>query len=244
VGQYNAAYRLFEAPLFIIEAVKTTFFPAASDFYIQDRSELKRLTVQLFEKATAFGISIAVVTALVSVDLITLLYGPAYRSAGALLSVLIIGVAMIMPGSVCGTTLRAADRQRISAVVTGAGALFNILLNFALIPAYAALGAAWATVATEGFVLMLHTVILWRLVGPLFSRSFLWRMVLLGVLWVSAIMVTRPLGVVPQILAACLLFFPFLIVCRVFTLDQMNNLMLLRTFRLKLKRDCWSKKRL
>lgn len=225
VGQYNAAYRLLEAPLFIIQAVTTALFPAASDFYMRDRRQLHMLTAQVVEKATAFGVSIAIVTVMVADDLVRLLYGATYSNAGRLLAVLIISVAIIMPSTVCGSTLRATDRQNISAIVTGLGALLNIGLNLALIPYYEALGAAWATVATEGFVLVIYAVLVWRWVGPLVSAAFLLRLLLISLLWVAAMMATRMLGVVAQIIAAVVLFFPFLIAGGIFKTKELKNVL-------------------
>jgi O-antigen/teichoic acid export membrane protein len=222
VGQYNAAYRLLEAPLFVIQAVTTALFPAASLFFAEDRLQLQRLTVRIFEKAAAFGLSIAVVTALVADDLVTFIYGPQYRAAGPILAVLIFSAALIMPSTICGTTLRATDRQMVSALVTGLGALLNIGLNLALIPTYAAMGAAWATLATEVFVLAVYGTLVWRSVGALFAPSFLLRMALIGTLWVVAMIALRPLGVVGQSAGAVVLLIPVLMAGAVLNADEIR----------------------
>ncbi|BBO87713.1 flippase [Desulfosarcina ovata] len=225
VGHYNAAYRLLEAPQFIVQAVTTALFPAASSFYNHDRSELRHLTAHFVQKAAAFGISVAIVTAYVADELVYLLYGSAYSASGPLLAVLIISAAIIMPNTICGTTLRATDHQNISAVVTGLGAFLNIGLNLAVVPQFEALGAAWATVATEGFVLVVYFFLVWRWVGPLFSFTFLLRLVLIGLLWMTAMTATRPLGVVAQVGAAVVLFFPFLIASGIFKTKELKKIM-------------------
>jgi len=165
VGYYNASYRLLEAPLFIISALTTALFPAASRLYQQNKSELKGMISQAFQKAMGIGLSIAFVIAFLSDDLINLIYGVAYKPAASVLPVLIFGIAIIMPSTICGTTIRAIDKQAVSAKVTGCGALFNIVLNLILIPYYSFMGAAWATLLTEVLVLIIYVSLIWRYIG-------------------------------------------------------------------------------
>lgn len=162
VGLYNAAYRLLEAPLFVIQAFTTALFPAASRMYASDPAELRAILARMVKIAGGLGIFVAVVTILIADPLIGLIYGPAYAAAAPLLMVLILSVAIIMPNTVCGTALRAVGKQSASAWATGFGALLNIALNFILIPHYGAVGAAWTTVSTEGFIFVLYYVMIRR----------------------------------------------------------------------------------
>ncbi len=226
VGQYNAAYRLLEAPLFVIQAVTTALFPAAAKIYAADPSELKPVMSQLIEKACGFGLSVAVVTAILSGKLIELVYGTTYGPAGPLLAVLIFSAAVIMPSTVCGTVLRAIGRQTVSAWVTGLGALLNILINFVLIPFWGAMGAAWATLITEGFVLVVYFTLIFRLIGAVGRWQTLVRAVFLTGLWSLTLFLTRSWHVLFQILLCTALFFPFLSVAGILTVEEVRRLIL------------------
>lgn len=226
VGQYNAAYRLLEAPLFVIQAVTTALFPAAAKIYAVNPAELKRVMSQVVEKAAAFGLSIAVVTALLSGKLIELVYGKTYGEAGPLLAVLIFSAAIIMPSTVCGTVIRAIGRQTVSAWVTGLGAVLNILLNLMLIPYWGALGAAWATLATEGFVLVVYFGMIRRFVGPVGEWITLMRLVFLAALWSLTLFLTRSWNVIHQIPLCMVLFFPFLCSTGILTVEEVKRMAL------------------
>lgn len=224
VGHYNAAYRLLEAPLFISQAVTTALFPAASKLFSRNREELRRLTAQAFQKTWAFGLSVALATALMAENLIDRIYGDAYGPSGALLAILIFSVAIIMPSTICGTTIRAIDKQRVSALVTGIGAALNIVINLILVPHYGAAGAAWATVATEVFVLVVYVGLVWRYVGPVFNGAALARMALLVGLWIGAFHFMRHWDVLIQMGCCTGLFVPFMLAARFLTVGEVRRL--------------------
>ena len=184
VGYYSAAYRLIEAPLFISTALATALFPSASRLFQSNRHELLQLVAGTFEKMAVLAFSGAMLVAFFAHEIITLIYGPAYQATAAVLPVLIFSVALIMPNSVCGTTLRATDRQKFCMGVTGVGALLNVILNLLLIPKYSLMGAAWATVLTEMWIMAAYVWQVWRHVGPIFRWQTGLKMVALnGVLF-------------------------------------------------------------
>ncbi len=224
IGQYNAAYRLLEAPLFVAQAATTALFPAAARMYTAKREELKEMMAGVVQKTCAFGLSIAIVIALISERLIVLVYGDTYRPAAPLLTVLIFSAALIMPGAMCGTAIRAANRQSVSALITGMGVLLNVVLNLLVIPRYAAIGAAWTTLATEALTFLLNMLIIRQLIGPMFRRINILQLSLLAALWIGLITLTQTFWVLYQIILCTLLFFPFLLGTRIITLTEIQVL--------------------
>jgi len=80
--------------------------------------------------------------------IIQLFYGKQFMPAAPLLAVLIWSEIAIFFTGVVVNVLIAQNRQHILPYPTLLGAAINVALNIVLIPRYAALGAAWATVAS------------------------------------------------------------------------------------------------
>jgi PST family polysaccharide transporter len=85
------------------------------------------------------------------------LYGPKFSAAVLLLQILIWSEISIFFSAVVMNILVARNQQRYLAIPTAAGAIVNVLLNLYLIPRYAAVGAAIATVVsyTVGWMVIL-----------------------------------------------------------------------------------------
>lgn len=217
VGLYNAAYKLIEAPLFISAALTTAIFPAAARLYRDNRQDLRQVASQAFTKMLAVGLLLTVIIAYCADGIIIVLYGEEYRESAQVLPILIFSVAIIMPSTICGTTIRAMDRQGTSALVTGAGAVFNVLLNLLVIPRYSLVGAAWTTVATEVFILILYYRIIARELGSIIDSTTLLRLGgMAGGLLLLLVMTAR-FGFWPQIILGGLLCPPLLVAARIFS---------------------------
>ncbi len=224
VGYYNAAYRLIEAPLFISSSLTTALFPAISRLYREDPSELKTLVSESFYKGLALGLSVALVTSFLSEELISVIYGPDYAPAARVLPVLIFSVAFIMPGTICGTTVRATDRQTVSAVVAGGGAVLNIILNLIFVPRYSFMGAAWATLATEMLVVAVYMELVRRSIGPIFRIAPLCRILALNALLMGFLYLAAPAGLWFQIAGCTILFLPITLLTGVVKMSELRKL--------------------
>ncbi|QTA83335.1 putative polysaccharide biosynthesis protein [Desulfonema limicola] len=224
VGYYNASYRLLEAPLFIISSVTTAIFPAASKLYGKDKIELANMVRQAFQKALGFGFSMSLVVAWLSYDLIELIYGKEYLPSAAVLPILIYSVAIIMPSTICGTTIRAIDMQSISAKVTGIGALLNVVLNLILVPKYSLYGAAWTTLGTEIFVLAVYAYLVWHYIGPVINLNTIFSLLGLNALFAGFLWVSGPAGFWFQLIGSVILFFPFMIAVRLIKIEELKSL--------------------
>jgi PST family polysaccharide transporter len=118
---------------------------------------------------------IVIPTVLIAPLMITILYGPEYAEATAILRIHIWSYLFVSIGVARQRWLIAENQVKFSMFATILGAIVNILLNFWLIPAYAGLGSAWATLISYGVSAFLSTVFfknLWPLFGQL-NRSLL-----------------------------------------------------------------------
>jgi len=180
VGYYNAAYRIIEAPLFLGAAFTSALFPAASKLFNIDKKQLLELVSKGFHKIMTLSISIGIVVSYFSEEIISIVFGADYQKAATILSILAFSISIIIPSTILGTSIRAIGRQTASVWVTGAGALLNITLNLIFIPRYSYIAAAWSTIATEVFVIVVYIILVIRYIGPLIDINYILRIIILN----------------------------------------------------------------
>ncbi len=167
VGWYNAAYRLVFALMFIPMGTMKAVFPVLSKYYKESMADFTRLFEKTFKVMFFIGFSLASLISLISDKIVLLLYGEEYINAAGALRILVWSTALIFVTTVMTHTTRSADRQRFTAKAVGFSAFLNLALNFILIPKYSYIGAALATLVTEGSTFLLHLVYLsTKLVKP------------------------------------------------------------------------------
>ena len=149
VGQFSAALRISEVWYFIPMAIVTAAFPAMMKKRTEGAQAYEHFLQMLYDGMAWLGVGVAGLFSVIGPWLIGKLYGSAFSHAAEVLSVQIwAGVAVSM-SFVHGKWLLAEGLQKYGLVYTVAGALLNIGLNLMLIPKFGAVGAAWATLATQ-----------------------------------------------------------------------------------------------
>jgi O-antigen/teichoic acid export membrane protein len=107
------------------------------------------------------GILLAAFFILSASPLTNIVYGDRYAHAAGLLRVL----ALVLPLSFCDSILLrmiyVRDRQKLVTPIIIVATLVNVGLNFAFIPIYGAMAAAWITVVTEAVLLTGFAGVCW-----------------------------------------------------------------------------------
>ena len=88
---------------------------------------------------------------LLAKPIVFLLYGKAYAKTAGILSVAVWYVTFSYYGSVRNVWILAEGKQKYLLGINVAGALANVMLNYALIPVWGAVGAALASLITQFF---------------------------------------------------------------------------------------------
>ncbi len=167
VGWYNAAYRLVFAMMFIPVALMKAVFPALSMYYKESKEQFATLFERSFKVLFLVGFSLASVLTMLADRIIVLIFGDEYAPAAGALKILVWSAAIIFIGTVQTHTTRASNHQNFTAKVVASSAALNVVLNFVLIPKYSLYGAAFATIASELFTFMFHSIYLTRkMVAP------------------------------------------------------------------------------
>lgn len=149
VGQYAAAFRLFDGVVLLIAPVALMFFRELRLSWT-DHETLQRLSGKGLTAALGIGILLAA-SGYVSGPVVTrALFGESYATGTAdLVRWLFLGFVFVVPNSVLTQFAIATNRERWYALCAVFAALLNVALNVVLIPAHGVTGAAWAMLATE-----------------------------------------------------------------------------------------------
>jgi len=151
-GLYGAAYRLIEAAMMLPAAFLTAYFPRLARHAEGGEEKLVvaaplRMLVSVVTAGTAFGLVFAS-------DALCLLFGAPFMEATWALRILLLAMWLIFPNYLLTNMLVARREQKAFARFVGICALMNVALNAVLIPWCGMVGAAAATVTTEGLLML------------------------------------------------------------------------------------------
>lgn len=160
VGVYAVAAQLSEAWYFLPIAVVASFFPKLIKLRDSDSELFNRRLQQLFDFLFLVAVAVALVVTLVAGPVIALLFGSGYQDSASVLTIHIWGGVFIFMRALFSRWILIENALMFSLITQGLGALFNIGLNFLLIPDHGAEGAALATVISYAIAsygaLLLH----------------------------------------------------------------------------------------
>jgi O-antigen/teichoic acid export membrane protein len=163
-GIYNAAYRVVFMLMFISYFASMALFPEASRLYAENVSELKKFYHRSMNLIILGGLPLAAGIWLIAPALVQLIYGDQFAQSGYILRFLAWLVLIAFLNNTLGMFLTASDRQAERTKVQWAAAVVNGVGNLVLIPLLGILGAALATLFSEGLLVVL---LLWKLKGVL-----------------------------------------------------------------------------
>ena len=162
-GIYNAAYKLISVLTLFYSVYLAVIFPVMSKFFKNDESML----LISFEKSVKYlmliTIPLAMATMIYSTDLIQFIYGYDYDAASSVLSILIWTVCLLFINGAANTVLNASYREVTLTKIYAIAAIFNIILNFFMIPQFSYNGAAITTVLSDILILIMQSYVIYKL---------------------------------------------------------------------------------
>jgi len=183
-GYYVAAYKPFEALLFIPVSMLSVVFPVLA---VAQRGADGRLAwaVSRFYKALlALGWPIGVGTFMLAAPL-RFLYS--YPESEPALQILAFGIPFLFVCNAFIGALNAIDRQLTFTWAALVSMVVNVALNLALIPRFGYLGASWATVLTEVAIVAMGWFLTARHLTATPILALSWRIVLAGLVMGAAL---------------------------------------------------------
>jgi len=161
------------------------------------------------------GLPIAAFGLIAAQPFVAFLFGASYAPSAAAARILIPAAALMFLSNFGETALACVDRWRTIVVVSTACLLLNIALNLLLIPRLGYVGAAWATLATEGAYFAATAMSLWLFGHRISWISVLARPALATAVFAGALWVSLGLGLLASSLVACAAFAAATVVLRV-----------------------------
>ena len=158
VGWYNASYKLIDAISFLPSVIIMAIFPAMSKFHSINKGALKMLYKKTFYYLSVLAIPLGIGTLLIADRIIFFIYGAGFVNSITGLRILIWAEVFLFVNYLMGYLLNSVDKAKLFTYSAGTCAIVNIILNLILIPKFSYIGAAIATVATEGihFMILRH----------------------------------------------------------------------------------------
>jgi len=152
-GVYGAAYLLIDVGFAPVSAALWSAYPNFFRAGAQGISSSLAYAKPLMRRALVYSGAIFAFL-LISSGVVPLILGPEYRATAASLRWLAILPALKSLHYFCSDTLTSAGYQGVRTAVQAAVAMFNVLLNLWLIPAYSWRGAAWSSIASDAILLL------------------------------------------------------------------------------------------
>ncbi|WP_193194346.1 flippase [Nostoc sp. MG11] len=151
VGIYSAASRISEVWYFIPTAIVSSVSPAIfSAKQVSEALYYKRIK-QLLRVMIIISIAIALPMSFLSESIIILLFGDGYAASSQILAIHIWSSFFVFMGVATSPWFITENLTHLSLSRTFIGAIINVILNLLLIPTYAGVGAAIATVISQAF---------------------------------------------------------------------------------------------
>lgn len=155
VGIYGLAFKVFELPL----VVPIFFMNATYPILLKTQHKKRVFTTSL---AFLFASSLCIAVALwVLAPLVTFIK-PEFIQSIVPLRILLIGLPVFFVSGLLMWFLIAERLGKTLLAIHGVAMVGNIMANVLLIPTYGVMAAAWITVGSEFFVLVVSAVVIWR----------------------------------------------------------------------------------
>lgn len=161
VGWYSAAYRVVFFVLAITYASHIAWLPAVTRAVAQKRSVDAELSGSL-RLSVVVTVPFVVGGIMIAPRLLNALFGEEYVPAATALQLLLVSLFFIALHGPSRNLFLAYDRLGLESWIMAVAVVVNIALNIALIPRYGLNGAALATVAADGVILLLCVAAIMR----------------------------------------------------------------------------------
>jgi O-antigen/teichoic acid export membrane protein len=185
-GWYGAAYKPFEALLFIPMTFLSVVFPVLSIYHRERRDELLDTIGRFYKALLLIGWPLSIGMFVLAHPLIQVLR--LYPESEKAFRILALALAIAFVNNAFIGALNASDRQSSFTWAAGWSLVVNVGLNLILIPTVGFVGAAWATVATEIALGVVAWILTARYIGRVPILALSWRVILAGLVMGVAIL--------------------------------------------------------
>ena len=162
VGIYNVAYKIIENLVFFPAMLSGLILPLLARHFVSDRRKFVEIANKTFKVFVLIVLPIALGTVFLAPDIVRIISGSEFSASVPVLRILVLSLVCIFFGSYFNMILIVGHAQKRLMQALLFVATFNIILNLFLISHYSYTGAAVAAALTEGFVVILTSILAYR----------------------------------------------------------------------------------
>jgi O-antigen/teichoic acid export membrane protein len=210
VGVYGAAYKVIENLSFFPAMIVGLTMPLFSLYVLNDKKKFQNIANKNFKIFVILVAPLVIGTMFLADDIIGIIAGPGFVDSANLLRVIIIALAMIFFGNLFNNIMVAANLQKSLFKILLFCSIFNLTLNFWLIPKFSYWSTAFVSAATELFVVLLGGMVIKKNLGYLPKTDKLPAIMIASLVMTGALFVLRNLPFWLSLLTAPIVYFSFL----------------------------------
>lgn len=149
VGLYSAPQRIIQLLYVLPSIVATSVLPAFSRLALADKGRFRAVLERVTSFMVAVAVPMAIGGAMLSKEIMLLLYGAEYTPSALPFAILCITLLVDFIAVILNNALFAHGRQKRLVVYFAIGGLLNVVLDLVLIPGYGIAGCAAATLIAQ-----------------------------------------------------------------------------------------------
>jgi len=220
VGWYSTAYRLLAITSVIPVILVTSIFPRMSRKALENRDEVSEIFTRSFKYLFFLAIPFVSLGMLLGDEIILLVFGSQYQNSVAAFKVLVWAAAILFLNILIGALFRASDNQKKLLAIQLGGVFVNFTLNLILIPTHSYIGAAIATVITEGLIFGVCFIFILRRVCKLDNLYFIFQGIIAVAIMTVVIGYMQNINLFINMVIAGFVYFGILYALKAFTLQE------------------------
>jgi O-antigen/teichoic acid export membrane protein len=166
-GFYAASLKLIGAFELLPQSFTGAFLPVLSRTALSDPDEFHRRFTAYFRFVFWMGVGLGAVFYALAEDLVVFLFGEEFRPAGHTLQLLAVALVLTFANWPLSTAIISLNKERLILRAFAICTVFNVLTNLWFIPRFMDQGAAWTTIYSNFFFLILQC----RILGPSFRQT-------------------------------------------------------------------------
>jgi O-antigen/teichoic acid export membrane protein len=222
-GFYGAAYKPFQALLFVPITLLSVVFPVLSVYHRERPQNFADAVNRFFRALLLIGWPMTVGIFLLAHPLTGALH--LYAESEPALRILALGLIFAFVNNAFIGALSASDHQSSFAWAAGWSLMANLAFNLALIPLFGYIGASWATVLTEVVLGVVAWTLTARHVGRVPVIALSWRPLLAGLVMGVVVFPLHDLGgiaIVIPVVAGVVAYSVAVLLLRAVTPDEIR----------------------
>lgn len=181
VGWYSIAYGLSMNFVSFTRAFNAAVLPTLARQHANAPETVPPWYYRSVKMMVFIGLPIAIGGMMLAQHAIGFLYEPVNLPAAIAFAIIIWDVPLLMYTAFCGNLTTSIKQERVSMRIYVSLAIFNLIINFILVPSFGIVGSAFATVLTDGFGAMQFYFFFRKTFGQGLGLKYMLRLVLAGV---------------------------------------------------------------